>query len=59
MASFFERFKNLIVKNTKQTAKEYNQAIYNFLGQSVVWNPENDDNYINEVIEKMQQFIQL
>ena len=52
MASFFDRFKNLIVKNTQQTAKEYNQAIYNFLGQSVVWNPENDDNYINEGYRK-------
>jgi HK97 family phage portal protein len=52
MASFFDRFKNLIVKNTQQTAKEYNQAIYNFLGQSVVWNPENDENYINEGYRK-------
>jgi len=52
MASFFDRFKNLIVKNTQQTAKEYNQAIYNFLGSSVVWNPENDENYINEGYRK-------
>jgi|14BtaG_2_1085337.scaffolds.fasta_scaffold00284_11 HK97 family phage portal protein len=52
MASFFDRFKNLIVKNSQQTAKEYNQAIYNFLGQSVVWNPENDENYINEGYRK-------
>lgn len=52
MASFFDRFKNLIVKNTQQTAKEYNQAIYNFLGSSVIWNPENDDNYINEGYRK-------
>ena len=52
MASFFDRFRNLIVKNTQQTAKEYNQAIYNFLGQSVIWNPENDDNYINEGYRK-------
>ena len=52
MASFFDRFKNLIVKNSQQTAKEYNQAIYNFLGSSVIWNPENDDNYINEGYRK-------
>jgi len=52
MASFFERFKNLIVKNTQQTAKEYNQAIYNYLGQSVVFNTENDDNYINDGYRK-------
>ena len=52
MASFFDRFRNLIVKNSQQTAKEYNRAIYNFLGQSVVWNPENDENYINEGYRK-------
>tara|TARA_R100000479_G_scaffold167606_1_gene108119 strand:- start:318 stop:1958 length:1641 start_codon:yes stop_codon:yes gene_type:complete len=52
MASFFDRFKNLIVKNAQQTAKEYNKAIYNYLGQSVIWNPENDDNYINEGYRK-------
>lgn len=52
MASFFERFRNLLTKNVQQTAKEYNQAIYNFLGSSVVWNPENDDNYINEGYRK-------
>jgi hypothetical protein len=52
MASWFDRFRNLITKNTQQTAKEYNQAIYNFLGQSIIWNPENDDNYINEGYRK-------
>ena len=52
MASLFERLTNLIVKNTQQTAKEYNQAIYNWLGESIVWNPENDDTYINEGYRK-------
>ena len=52
MASLFERLSNLIVKNTQQTAKEYNQAIYNWLGESIVWNPENDDTYINEGYRK-------
>ena len=52
MASFFDRFKNLIIKNTQQTAKEYNQAIYNWLGESIVWNPENDDTYINQGYRK-------
>ena len=52
MATFFERFKNLIVKNSQQTAQEYNRAIYNWLGESVIWNSENDDTYINEGYRK-------
>lgn len=52
MASFFDRLKNLIVKNTQQTAKEYNRAIYNYLGASVIYNTENDENYINEGYRK-------
>jgi len=52
MASFFDRLRNLIVKNTQQTAQEYNRAIYNYMGSSVVFNPENDDNYINEGYRK-------
>jgi HK97 family phage portal protein len=52
MASILDRFKNLITKNSQQTAKEYNQAIYNWLGESIVWNPENDDTYVNEGYRK-------
>jgi len=52
MASWFDRFRNLITKNSQQTAKEYNQAIYNWLGESILWNPENDDTYINEGYRK-------
>ena len=52
MASFFDRLKNLIVKNTQQTAKDYNRAIYNYLGASVIYNTENDENYINEGYRK-------
>ena len=48
MASVFERFRNLITKNAQQTAAEYNKAIYQFLGESIVWNPENDDTYIKD-----------
>jgi hypothetical protein len=48
MASLFDRFKNLISKNAQQTAAEYNRAIYQFLGESIVWNPENDDTYIRD-----------
>jgi HK97 family phage portal protein len=52
MASWFDRFRNLLTKNTQQTAKEYNQAIYNWLGESILWNPENDETYINEGYRK-------
>ena len=48
MASILDRFRNLITKNATQTAAEYNKAIYNQLGHSVLWNTENDDNYITE-----------
>jgi HK97 family phage portal protein len=52
MASILDRFKNLISKNAQQTAAEYNKAIYQFLGESIVWNPENDDSYIQEGYRK-------
>lgn len=52
MASWLDRFRNLITKNTQQTNQKYNQAIYNWLGESILWNPENDDTYINEGYRK-------
>lgn len=52
MASLFDRFRNLIVKNAQQTAKDYNKAIYQYLGESIVWNPENDDTYISDGYRK-------
>ena len=52
MASIFDRFKSLLTKNAQQTAQEYNRAIYNWLGESIVWNPENNDTYINEGYRK-------
>ena len=52
MASILDRFKNLISKNAQQTAAEYNKAIYQFLGESIVWNPENDDSYIQQGYRK-------
>jgi HK97 family phage portal protein len=52
MASFFDRFKNLITNKSQQTNENYNRAIYNYLGNSILWNPENDDNYINEGYRK-------
>jgi HK97 family phage portal protein len=52
MASVLDRFRNLITKNAQQTAAEYNKAIYQFLGESIVWNPENDDTYIKDGYRK-------
>ena len=52
MASLFDRFKSLLIKNSQQTAQQYNRAIYNWLGDSIVWNPENDDSYITEGYRK-------
>lgn len=52
MASVLDRFRNLITKNAQQTAAQYNKAIYQFLGESIVWNPENDDTYIKDGYRK-------
>ncbi len=52
MASFFDRFKNLLSKNAQSTSQEYNRAIYNWLGESIIWNPENDETYVNEGYRK-------
>lgn len=52
MASLLDRFKSIISKNAQQTAQQYNNAIYNWLGESIVWNPENDDSYITEGYRK-------
>ena len=48
MPSLLERFTNILTKNAQQTAAAYNRAIYQFLGESIVWNPENDDSYIKQ-----------
>ena len=50
MASFFDRF-NFSKKN-QNTNEQYNRAIYNWLGNSVLWNTENDDSYITEGYQK-------
>lgn len=52
MASLIDRLKLLVSKNAQQTSQEYNRAIYNWLGESIVWNPENDDSYITEGYRK-------
>jgi hypothetical protein len=57
MASVLDRFRNLITKNAQQTAAEYNKAIYQFLGESIVWNPENDDTYIQRWISQKRNHL--
>ena len=52
MASLLDRLKFLVSKNAQQTSEQYNRAIYNWLGESIVWNPENDDSYITEGYRK-------
>lgn len=48
MATLLDRFKSLINKNQQSTNEAFNRAIFNYLGDSLVWNPENDDTYINK-----------
>jgi len=48
MASIFDRFKGLLTKNQQSTNEAFNKAIYNYLGDTLVWNPENDDTFINK-----------
>lgn len=49
MASLLERLFGIETKsNSQNTAEAYNKAIYNYLGEQLVWNPENDDSYINK-----------
>ena len=50
MASFFDRFKR--TNKNQNTNEEYNKAIYSFLGNSIVWNAENDESYITEGYRK-------
>ena len=48
MASFLDRFKNLVSKSAQKTHLDFNKAVYNYLGDTLVWNPENDDTYIDK-----------
>ena len=47
-----DNLRNFFTKNSQRTAEAYNRAIYNYLGNSIVWNPESDDTYINEGYRK-------
>lgn len=48
MASFFDRVKGLVSKNSQQTNAAFNRAIYNFLGETLVTSAENDNTYIDK-----------
>lgn len=52
MASFFDRFKSIINTKSQNTNEQYNRAIYNWLGNTIVWNTENDETYINDGYRK-------
>ena len=48
MASIFSRVGDILKKNFQNTNTGFNKIIYNYLGQSIIWNPENDDTYIKK-----------
>jgi HK97 family phage portal protein len=48
MASFIDSVRQGVVKALSQTNPTYNQFLYQWLGSSIVWNPENDATYIHD-----------
>ena len=48
MASFWQNFLNSVSNKNQNTNVDYNRAIYNYLGDKIVWNPDKDDTYINK-----------
>ena len=52
MASFFDRLRSIILNKSQQTSEQYNRAIYNYLGNTIIWNPENDQTYIDDGYRK-------
>jgi len=52
MATFFNRLRSLITSKSQNTNEQYNRAIYNWLGNTIVWNTENDETYINDGYRK-------
>lgn len=47
MASILDRVK-AVFKQAQNTNINYNRALYNWLGESIIWNQENDDTYIRQ-----------
>lgn len=48
MASFWQKLLNARSNKNQNTNIDFNKAIYNYLGDQLVWNPEKDDTYINK-----------
>tara|TARA_R110002153_G_scaffold45894_1_gene129249 strand:- start:427 stop:2148 length:1722 start_codon:yes stop_codon:yes gene_type:complete len=48
MASFWQKLLNNRSNKNQNTNIDYNKAIYNYLGDKIVWNPDKDDTYINK-----------
>ena len=43
MASFFDKLRSILNNKSQQTSERYNRAIYNYLGNSIIYSPENDE----------------
>ncbi len=52
MASLIDRIRSIISTKSQNTNEQYNRAIYNWLGNTIVWNTENDETYINDGYRK-------
>ena len=52
MASFFDRLRSILNNKSQQTSERYNRAIYNYLGNSIIYSPENDETYVNDGYRK-------
>ena len=59
MASILDRFKTLITKQAQNTNVNYNKALYNWLGNSIIWNQEMTTLTLKRVIKKTQRFTPL
>jgi hypothetical protein len=57
MATFFDRLRSIITSKSQNTNEQYNRAIYNWLGNTIVWNSENDETYINDGLQKKCNYI--
>ena len=48
MATFWNKLLNNLSNKNQNTNIDFNKAIYNYLGDQLVWNPEKDDTYIDK-----------
>ena len=48
MASLLDRLRGLVSKNNQSTNLNFNKAVYNFLGETLITSEDNDDSYINK-----------